>query len=95
MTLRVCSIFLALVILKIFTSEFYSIGALYALYGTGILLTSLLRRQQGNKEFFSEIGDDGVRQKRFRTSGNVVIILTALSIAAYACLLGLTIRLDG
>lgn len=92
--LQLCSHLSALVILKIFTSEFYSIGALYALYGTGILLTSLLRRQQGNKEFFSEVGDNGVTQKRFRTSGNVVVILTALSIAAYACLLGLTISLE-
>lgn len=84
----------ALVILKIFTAEFYSIGALFALYGTGILLTSLFRRQQGNKEFFSEIGDDGITQKRFRTSGNVVVVLTALSIAAYTCLLGLTFNLE-
>ncbi|MCJ1262757.1 hypothetical protein MMC22_002627 [Lobaria immixta] len=83
----------ALVILKIFTSEFYSIGALFALYGTGILLTSLLRRQQGNKQFFSEVGEDGLSQKRFRTSGNVVVVLTALSVAAYGCLLGLTLKL--
>ncbi|KAL9615045.1 MAG: hypothetical protein Q9167_000468 [Letrouitia subvulpina] len=83
----------ALVILKIFTSEFYSFGALFALYGTGVLLTSLLRRQQGNKQFFSEIGEDGLNQKRFRTSGNVVVVLTALSVAAYASLLGLTLRL--
>lgn len=84
----------ALVILKIFTSEFYSIGALFALYGTGILFISLLRRQQGNKQFFSEIGESGLHQKRFRTSGNVVVVLTALSIAAYACLLVLTLRLN-
>ncbi|KAL8989334.1 MAG: hypothetical protein Q9177_001760 [Variospora cf. flavescens] len=83
----------ALVILKIFTSEFYSIGALFAIYGSGILLTSLLRRQQGNKQFFSEIGEDGLNQKKFRTSGNVVVVLTALSVAAYACLLGLTLKL--
>ena len=83
----------ALVILKIFTSEFYSIGALFAIYGSGILITSLLRRQQGNKQFFSEIGQDGLNQKKFRTSGNVVVVLTALSVAAYACLMGLTLRL--
>lgn len=82
------------VILKIFTSEFYSIGALFALYGTGILLAGLLRRQHGNKQFFSEIGEDGISTKRFRTSGNVVVVLTALSVAAYACLLGLTLKLD-
>ncbi|MCJ1307196.1 hypothetical protein MMC25_000842 [Agyrium rufum] len=83
----------ALVVLKIFTSEFYSIGALFAIYGAGVLLTSLLRRQQGNRQFFSEIGEDGLHRKRFRTSGNVVVLLTALSVAAYASLLVLTLRL--
>ncbi|MCJ1247801.1 hypothetical protein MMC30_005016 [Trapelia coarctata] len=83
----------ALVVLKIFTSEFYSIGALFAIYGAGVLFASLFRRQQGNKQFFSELGEDGLNRKRFRTSGNVVVVLTALSVAAYACLLGLTIKL--
>ncbi|KAL8861025.1 MAG: hypothetical protein Q9178_002538 [Gyalolechia marmorata] len=83
----------ALIILKIFTSEFYSIGALFAIYGSGILITSLLRRQQGNKQFFSEAGEDGLNRKKFRTSGNVVVVLTAFSVAAYACLLGLTLQL--
>lgn len=81
------------VILKIFTAEFYSIGALFAMYGAGILFISLFRRQQGNKQFFSEIGEDGLNRKKFRTSGNVVVVLTALSIAAYGCLLGLTLKL--
>ncbi len=44
----------ALVILKIFTAEFYSVGALFSIYGATILLISLFRRQQGNKQFFSE-----------------------------------------
>ena len=83
----------ALVILKIFTSEFYSIGALFAIYGAGILLTSIFRRQQGNKQFFAEIEEDGTNQRKFRTSGNVVVALTALSIAAYSSLLILTLRL--
>ncbi|KAF2119021.1 hypothetical protein BDV96DRAFT_643180 [Lophiotrema nucula] len=83
----------ALVVLKIFTSEFYSIGALFAVYGAGVLFTSLFRRQQGNKQFFSEVGEDGLHRKRFRTSGNVVSVLTALSLAAYISLLVLTLRL--
>jgi len=83
----------ALIVLKIFTSEFYSIGALFAVYGAGVLFTSLFRRQQGNKQFFSEVGEDGLHRKKFRTSGNVVSVLTALSIAAYVCLLILTVRL--
>jgi uncharacterized membrane protein YidH (DUF202 family) len=85
----------ALVVLKIFTSEFYSIGALFAVYGAGVLAVSAYRRQQGNKQFFSEIGDDGLGRKRFRTSGNVVVVLTALSVAAYISLLVLTLNLDG
>lgn len=83
----------ALVVLKIFTSEFYSIGALFALYGAGVLSVSAFRRMQGNRQFFSEVSEDGLHKKRFRTSGNVVIVLTALSVAAYVCLLVLTLRL--
>jgi hypothetical protein len=37
----------ALIVLKIFTAEFYSIGALFAVYGAGILFISLFRRQHG------------------------------------------------
>jgi uncharacterized membrane protein YidH (DUF202 family) len=86
----------ALVVLKIFTAEFYSIGALFATYGAGILLVSMYRRYEGNRQFFSEVGEDGLGRKKFRTSGNAVVVLTALSIGAYASLIALTIRLgDG
>lgn len=68
-------------------------GALFAVYGTGVLVISIFRRQQGNRQFFSEIGEDGLRRRRFRTSGNAVVFLTALSVAAYASLIGLTLRL--
>lgn len=84
----------ALVVLKIFTAEFYSIGALFAVYGAGVLAVSAYRRQQGNKQFFTDVGDDGLGRKKFRTSGNVVVVLTALSVAAYVSLLILTLKLD-
>nr|OQO24935.1 hypothetical protein B0A51_09072 [Rachicladosporium sp. CCFEE 5018] len=77
----------ALIVLKIFTREFYSIGALFAVYGAGVLGVSAFRRMQGNRQFFSEVGDDGLSRKRFRTSGNVVVVLTSLSVAAYITLL--------
>ncbi|PGH13769.1 hypothetical protein AJ79_03468 [Helicocarpus griseus UAMH5409] len=83
----------ALIILKIFTAEFYSIGALFAVYGAGVLTIGLFRRQQGNRQFFNEVGVDGLQRRKFRTSGNVVLVLTALSIAAYMCLLVLTLTL--
>ena len=84
----------SLVVLKIFTSEFYSIGALFAIYVAAVLLVGAYRRQQGNRQFFSEVGDDGLGRKMFKTSGNVVVVLTALSMAAYVSLLVLTLRLD-
>lgn len=117
----------ALIILKIFTSEFYAIGALFAAYGAAILLVAIFRRYEGNRQFFDQEesdsetdddddGDDGVAQhpldghngdvgamrgrrrvqmirKKFRTSGNSVTLLTALSLVAYITLLVLTMRL--
>jgi uncharacterized membrane protein YidH (DUF202 family) len=73
----------ALIVLKIFTSEFYSIGnhiivssanatadfvypgALFAVYGAGVLGVSAFRRMQGNRQFFSEVGEDGLSRKRY------------------------------
>lgn len=43
----------ALVVLKIFTSEFYPIGALFAVYGAAVLLVAIYRRYEGNRQFFS------------------------------------------
>ncbi|KAJ5032614.1 uncharacterized protein L3040_009211 [Drepanopeziza brunnea f. sp. 'multigermtubi'] len=88
----------ALVVLKIFTAEFYSIGALFATYGVGVLMVSQYRRYEGNRQFFSERaaadGLPGDGRKCFRTSGNVIVVLTALSVAAYATLIVLTARLE-
>lgn len=84
----------SLIVLRIFTTEFYSIGALFAAFGAGILVTGLYRRYQGNRQFFEEVGSDGVQRYKFRTSGNAVVVLTVLSVAAYAGLIGLTLRLS-
>lgn len=43
----------ALVVLKIFTSEFYAIGALFAVYGAAVMLVAIYRRYEGNRQFFS------------------------------------------
>ena len=42
----------ALVVLKIFTSEFYPIGALLACYGAAVLMVAVYRRYEGNRQFF-------------------------------------------
>lgn len=44
----------ALIILRIFTSEFYSIGALFAAYGSAILMVAVYRRYEGNRQFFDQ-----------------------------------------
>ncbi len=43
----------ALIVLKIFTSEFYPIGALFAVYGAAVMLVAIYRRYEGNRQFFS------------------------------------------
>ncbi|KAM7184904.1 hypothetical protein V8F33_012725 [Rhypophila sp. PSN 637] len=54
----------ALIILKIFTSEFYPIGALFAVYGTAIMLVAIYRRYEGNRQFFDqqETGEEFVNE---------------------------------
>ena len=64
----------ALVVLKIFTHEFYPIGALFAAFGACILGAAALRRRNGNKQFFRD-GADGAGAGLFRTSGNVPLPL--------------------
>ncbi|KAK7951128.1 uncharacterized protein PG986_006856 [Apiospora aurea] len=87
----------ALIILKIFTSEFYAIGALFSCYGAAVLLVAIYRRHQGNRQFFTarDVAADGTGevQKKFRTSGNSVVLLTVLSLSAYITLIVLTWRL--
>ena len=84
----------ALIILKIFTSEFYAIGALFAVYGAAVMAVAAYRRYEGNRQFFTEAKTDTDEVlKKFRTSGNSVVLLTVLSLAAYVTLIVLTWRL--
>ncbi|KAI5776402.1 hypothetical protein EDC01DRAFT_763148 [Geopyxis carbonaria] len=78
----------ALVVLKIFTAEFYAVGALFGVFGLCILAAAALRRREGNKQFFR----DG-EGRRFRTSGNVVTLVSCVSVAAYSALLWLIIKM--
>ena len=80
----------SLVILKIFTQEFYPIGALFAVYGAAVLLVAIYRRYEGQRQFFTAESPDGVIRRKFRTSGNTVALLTVLRVCAYVALLVLT-----
>ncbi|RYP03783.1 hypothetical protein DL764_004895 [Monosporascus ibericus] len=84
----------ALVILKIFTSEFYAIGALFAAYGAAVMLCAVYRRYQGNRQFFSATDGDGETVKKFRTSGSSVFLLACISMGAYITLIVLTWQLE-
>ena len=97
----------SLIILKIFTSEFYPIGALLAVYGAAVMLVAIFRRYEGNRQFFDQAESedeafsesDGaggtvrsvrritVIKKKFRTSGNSVALLVALSFSSYVALM--------
>lgn len=80
----------SLIILRIFTEEFYPIGALFSVYGTAVLLVAIHRRYESQRQFFTHEGDDGVMRRKFRTSGDTVTLLTLLSLLAYVALLALT-----
>lgn len=84
----------ALVVLKIFTSEFYSFGAIFAAYGFVVLVISVARSRRGNDAFFEQQGESGLKIRMFRTSGNVVVALTAFTVVAYISLLVMVLRLD-
>ncbi|TRX98286.1 hypothetical protein FHL15_000931 [Xylaria flabelliformis] len=55
----------ALIILKVFTSEFYAIGALFAIYGATVMLCAVYRRYEGNRQFFSTTDNEGKVMSKF------------------------------
>ena len=84
----------AVIVLKIFSSEFYPIGALFAVYGACVFAISAYRRHIGNQQFFQHVDHEGIHRSKFRTSGKAVIALTTLSVGAYSSLIYLLLRLD-
>ncbi|KAI1369575.1 hypothetical protein F5Y08DRAFT_292365 [Xylaria arbuscula] len=80
----------ALIILKIFTAEFYAIGALFAAYGATVMVCAMYRRYEGNRQFFNIMDHEGKVTSKFRTCNNSVLLLTTLSLGAYIGLLVLT-----
>ncbi|KAF3921029.1 hypothetical protein AA313_de0201087 [Arthrobotrys entomopaga] len=92
----------SLVILKIFTVEFYPIGALFATYGAIVMAISAYRRSQSNLQFYIvenkeeiDLPENQRTGKRvFRTSGNTVIICAITSMMAYTALMVLVLRLS-
>lgn len=84
----------ALVVLKIFTKEFYAVGAVFAGYGAFVLFLSQIRKHHSDKQFFRELGEDGIKRRKFRTSGNPTLFLTVVTAAMYMTLIVLIVRID-
>jgi hypothetical protein len=61
----------ALVVLRIFTSEFYPIGALLACYGAAVLLVAVYRRYEGNRQFFDCEEEEDAPDSSLNPSGQV------------------------
>jgi hypothetical protein len=61
----------ALVVLRIFTSEFYPIGALLACYGAAVLLVAVYRRYEGNRQFFDCEEEEDAPHSSLNSSGEV------------------------
>ncbi|KAF3919869.1 hypothetical protein ABW21_db0201358 [Orbilia brochopaga] len=92
----------SLIILKVFTVEFYPIGALFAAYGAIIMAISVYRRSESNRQFYivenkenSDLTDAqrGGAKRVFRTSGNTVIVCAITSVLAYVTLIVLVLRM--
>ncbi|KAK1776581.1 hypothetical protein QBC45DRAFT_380829 [Copromyces sp. CBS 386.78] len=61
----------ALIILKIFTSDFYPIGALFAVYGAAVMLVAIYRRYEGNRQFFDQEVEEDVNDDEHEDGGGV------------------------
>lgn len=60
------------------------------MYGAAVLLVAMYRRYEGHRQFFTTENQDGLFERKFRTSGDTVALLTLLSLCAYVVLLVLT-----
>lgn len=76
----------SLVILKIFTREFYRVGIVFVVFGFVMLGVATVRKRQSNKQFLDP-------KSKFETSGNVVILTVIICLATYASVIGLIIHL--
>jgi hypothetical protein len=85
--------YFSLIILKLFQSEFYSIGCsasqnetnllvCYAIFGLVMILVAEFRRVQSNNQFFVD-----AHGRYFKTSGRVVVLTAFFSLALYITLL--------
>ncbi|KAJ9157659.1 hypothetical protein NKR23_g629 [Pleurostoma richardsiae] len=59
----------ALVILRIFTAEFYAIGALFAAYGAAVMLVAIFRRYEGNRQFFDREEEEEEEEQELPAAG--------------------------
>ncbi|KAG7808810.1 hypothetical protein KL921_003892 [Ogataea angusta] len=79
----------SLIVLKLFTAQFYHIGLVFNCYGLLICGIAYLRSKNMDLYFHGPTREI----ECFKTSGNVVLWLTAISLGCYITLLTLISRL--
>lgn len=78
----------SIIVLRVFTREFYAIGTCYAIYGLLLIGVARLRRNWSNEAFFTHPG-----RGDFRTGGGFVILLACLSFCLYIVIIVLIFHL--
>ncbi|ORY06945.1 hypothetical protein K493DRAFT_251441 [Basidiobolus meristosporus CBS 931.73] len=73
------------IILRVFTSEFYKIGLVYIAMGIGMLVLGTLRRRSFGRDLDLSIP--------FKTSGNFTVATTLVVLPAYGFLLAFMLSL--
>ena len=69
----------ALFVLKVFSEAFYGVGIAFGVFGGGMMGAGWLRRREGRRVLV-EVGE----RRKFQTSGNVVVVVCAVSLCVYA-----------
>ncbi|KAL7662795.1 DUF202 domain-containing protein [[Candida] zeylanoides] len=79
----------AIVIIKLFSKEFLPIGTVYTVYGCLLYFFGVYK--SASVDVFYNPDRD---QMLYRTAGNSVVVLTAVSLLSYVALITLVWRLD-
>lgn len=78
----------SIVIIKLFSPEFLPIGTVYTAYGCLLYFIGVVKAGSVDTYYNPEKGTE-----EFKTAGDSVLILTAISLASYLAMLVLVLRL--
>lgn len=84
----IASLSLGLVISKLFEREFLPISILFTIYGLSLFLITIYRTSQMETYF-----DVNTEKLYYKTSGNIILYLGAMSLVCYLSLFALILKL--